>query len=198
MAPIPGSPADPHGAMNIAAAAEKLQGAIKPIIDKAVEARQDFGNVETGYRLQNGAGDVAMLKGINQLITRGAVRPNDVDQQLKADGIAGTLGELTQYLSSGGKLTPETRQKIYQAASALHAASDSQFRAQVLSHRPTTDALYGDGAFDRFVFPPEQASALGWGQQAPGGGLPTPAPAVLKPGTREAAIAEAKRRGLLK
>lgn len=196
---IPGSAADPRAPMNIAAAAERLQGAIRPTIDLARDARQSVEQVDAGAQLQNGSGDLAMLKGLNQLIAHGVVRPADMDAQLKSDGVAGTLGELTQFLTSNGKLTPEARAKTVAAAHALYAPANQQFKSQVLSHRATTDAIYGDGAFDKYVFPAQQAQDLGWAEapHAPGGAAPPPPlQPHLTPGSREAAIAEARKRGL--
>lgn len=199
MAPIHGGPSDPQTAMNIASAAEKVQAAIRPTIDLARDARTSLGQVQAGFQLQNGAGDVAMLKGLNQLIAHGVVRPADVDQQLKADGIAGSLGELTGFLTSTGKLSPETRAKVAAASQALYASANQQLKSQVMSHRATTDAIYGDGAFDKYVLPAQQAQDLGWADAppAPGGPAPPPPPQPhLTPGSREAAIAEARKRGL--
>lgn len=198
---IPGSAQDPHSPMNVAQATQQIQTALRPTIDLARDARQSVDMVSAGHALQNGSGDVAMLKGLNQLVNRGVVRPTDMEAQLKSDGLAGGLGELMGYVNSTGVLPAEAREKVMAAAQAIYKSADQGYRSQVLAHRSTVDAVYGQGAFDRYVFPPEEAQALGWTPQAPQGqgAMPQPQPSTqpLPAGTRDAALAEARRRGLI-
>lgn len=200
-APIAGGPADPKAPMNVVAGTEKIQGAIQPILDKVTKARQSAGAVAEGFHLQNGTGDIAMVNGLQHLIDDGVVRGEDVNMQMKSSGITGTLGQWAQYVNSGGLLTPEIRTKVNQASQGLFSRIDQQYKAQVLAHRPTVDALYGDGAFDQFVLPKSYQTQLGWADNTGAPAAPPPPTPmhqpVLKPGTREAAIAEAKRRGLI-
>ena len=200
--PIPGGPADPKAPMNVVAGTEKIQGAIQPILDKVTKARQSAGAVAEGFHLQNGTGDIAMVNGLQHLIDDGVVRGEDVNMQMKSSGITGSLGQIAQYVNSGGLLTPDIRTKVYEASKGLFGRIDQQYKSQVLAHRSTVDALYGDGAFDKYVLPKDYQTQLGWADSA-GGPAPPPPPTPmnqpqLKPGTREAAIAEAKRRGLIK
>lgn len=200
-APIPGGPDDLHAPMNLAQGAQTLQGKIQPILDLAVIAKQSLGAVQEGYRQQNGPGDIAMTNGVQHLIDKGVVRGEDVSLQMKSAGLTGTVGGMQQFLKSGGLLTPEQRTKMLHIADGLFNNIDQQYKAQVQAHRPTFDALYGDGGFDKYVMPPSYQQKLGWADPPPGAPpAPAPAPAPqpqLTPGSRDAAIAEARKRGLL-
>lgn len=199
--PIAGGPADPKAPVNLLQGTQSIQKELRPTIDLAVVARQSYGAVQTGYQQQNGAGDIAMVNGLQHLIDKGVVRGEDVNMQMKANGLSGSVGSISQYLQSGGLLTPETRERVLKTASELFKNVDATYRAQVMGYRQTVDNAYGQGSFDNYVMPHDTAAALGWADAPQGpGGAPSPHPGPAAPsgpaGTQDAALAEAVRRKL--
>lgn len=202
-APIQGGPADPRAPANYIEQVNKLQQQIRPVVDQAIQLKRNVDAVRTGYQQQNGPGDIAMVNGLQKLIDEGVVREGDVALQLKAQGIEGGLAGAAAYLNSTGTFNPKIRQQILATANNLYGSINGNYRDRVLGYQSMTNRLLGDGAFED-VFPSSTAQSLGWaqqpGQQAPQPQRPpAPNPAVVAtPGTREAAIAEAKKRGLIK
>lgn len=186
---IPGGTGDLKTPANIAEGANRYNTMAKTIVDAATRVRQNYGAVQTGYKQQNGTGDIAMVNGLQRLIDEGVVRGEDVNMQMKSNGLEGTVGSMLQYLSSGGLLTPDVRDKLYRTASALYDNADRTYKARVMSMAPGFDELYGQGAFGKFVMPQAFVDELGWGpngrqpmQGAPAGeAAQTPVPeAALK------------------
>ncbi|RAK51192.1 cell wall hydrolase [Phenylobacterium soli] len=198
-APIPGGPYDLTAPQNVAQGTMRYSEMVKPIVDAAMKVRQNYGAVTTGYRQQNGTGDIAMVNGLQKLIDEGVVRGEDVNLQMKSNGIAGSIGSLSQYLQSGGLLTPDVRDKLYRTANDLYKNLDTTYRSRVMSIKPGVDKLYGEGAFDTYVFPQPFADQMGWGaastQPDQGGGPPTLG-ANAPAGSADAVLAEAVRRKL--
>jgi hypothetical protein len=197
---IAGGPADQTAPANIAQGTMRYSEMIKPTIDAAMKVRQNYGAVTTGYKQANGTGDIAMVNGLQKLIDEGVVRGEDVNLQMKSNGIAGSIGSLSQFLQSGGLLTPDVRDKLYRTATDLYHNLDTTYRSRVESYKPGVDKLYGPGAFDTYVFPPAFAEQMGWGAAPPHGQTPAPpvpAPAANAPaGAPDGAIAAAVKRGL--
>lgn len=199
-APIQGGPADPRAPANYIEQVGKLQNQIKPVVDQAIQLKRNIDAVRTGYQQQNGPGDIAMVNGLQKLIDEGVVREGDVALQLKAQGIEGGIAGASAFLSSTGTFNPAIRQKILNTANSLYGSINQNYRDRVLGYQGMTNRLLGEGAFED-VFPTSTAQSLGWvGQSAPQTTqAPPPNPAVVAtPGTREAAIAEARKRGLIK
>ena len=58
------------------------------------ESSHILSSVRTHARAQNGAGDIAMINGLQKLIDEGVVREGDVALQLQAQGINGGIAGL--------------------------------------------------------------------------------------------------------
>lgn len=198
-APIQGGPADLKNPANVMEGANRYGGMVKTIADAAMKVKQNYGAIITGYRQQNGTGDIAMTNGIQKLIDEGVVKGEDVNMQMKSNGLEGTLGGWVSYANSGGLFTPEVRQKLLKTGTDLYKSLDQTYRVRVQSLAPGFDEVYGQGSFGKYVFPDAFAQELGWagGPSPEAGPSPPVAAPQLKPGTMEAARAEAQRRGLL-
>lgn len=186
---IPGSSADTKNPANVMDAANRYGGMIKTIVDSAMKVRQNFGAVQTGYRQQNGTGDIAMINGLQKLIDEGVVKGEDVTMQMKSNGLQGTLGSYSQYLSSGGLLTPDVRNKVLKTGNDLYANLDRTYRSRVTSLQPGFDEAYGAGAFGKYVFPDAFAAEMGWtgNPTAPNPMQPpAPQPATYTPAINQA------------
>lgn len=199
-APIQGGPADPRAPANYIEQVGKLQNQVKPVVDQAIQLKRNIDAIRTGFKQQNGPGDIAMTNGVQKLIDEGVVREGDVNLQMKAQGLQGTWGQWQQYLSSKGVYTPEVRRQIAAAGEALYGSINQNYRDRVLGYKDMTNRLLGEGAFED-VFPSSVAQSLGWAQganqPAPSSAPPPPNPAVVAtPGTLDAAIAYARKRGI--
>lgn len=197
MQPIPGSPADPRNPTNLLEGTKGIRAEIAPIVTQAITVKRNIDAVRTGAAQQNGAGDIAMVNGIQKLIDEGVVREGDVALQLKAQGIQGGIAGVMAYLNSSGTFDPAIRKKILDTAEGLYAASNSTLRQRVLGYRPITERAFGPGTFESYVLTPDTVAQLGWADegaaaqpQAPGA---TP---TFRPGTADGAIAEALKRGI--
>lgn len=171
---IPGSSADLKSPANVMEGANRFGGMVKTIVDSAMKVKQNYGAVQTGYRQKNGPGDIAMTNGIQKLIDEGVVKGEDVNMQMKSNGLQGTLGGWQQYAASGGLFTDDVRDKIYKTATDLYQNLDRTYQVRIQSLQPGFDEAYGQGAFGRYVFPEAFAAELGWtGERKE---QPTPAP----------------------
>lgn len=159
---IPGSPADLKNPANVMEGANRYGGMVKTIVDSAMKVKQNFGAVTTGYRQRNGTGDIAMVNGIQKLIDDGVVKGEDVNMQMKSNGLQGTLGGWAQYANSGGLFTDDVRQKVFKTAQDLYHNLDGTYRVRVTSLQPGFDEAYGPGSFGKYVFPQAFAEELGW------------------------------------
>lgn len=199
VAPIQGSKDDPRNAMNVIAGAQQYRDMAKTIIDASQAVRKNFEAVRTGFAQQNGPGDVVIVNGLQRLIDEGVVRGEDVKTLAQSMGLQGTLDSWRQYATSGGRFDPAMRQKLYSIAEQLYRKADNIYRARLTGLQPGFDELYGAGSFSKFVFPQPLAEQLGWAGKpgaGPTDGPPAVAPPTFKPGTADAAIAEAIKRGL--
>lgn len=201
-APIQGGPADPRAPSNYISEVGKLQQQIRPVVDQAIQLKRNIDAVRTGYQQQNGPGDIAMVNGLQKLIDEGVVREGDVALQLKAQGINGGIAGAMAYMGSTGTFDPKIRQSILKTADNLYGSINGNYRDRVLGYQGMANRLLGEGAFED-VFPASVGQSLGWSQSpnqsAPPARPAAPNPAVVAtPGSREAAIAEARRRGLIK
>jgi hypothetical protein len=159
---IPGSSADLKSPANVMEGANRFGGMVKTIVDSAMKVKQNYGAVQTGYRQKNGPGDIAMTNGIQKLIDEGVVKGEDVNMQMKSNGLQGTLGGWQQYAASGGLFTDDVRDKIYKTATDLYQNLDRTYQVRIQSLQPGFDEAYGQGAFGRYVFPEAFAAELGW------------------------------------
>lgn len=165
---IPGSPADLKNPANVMEGANRFGGMVKTIVDNAMKVKQNYGAVQTGFKQKNGTGDIAMINGLQKLIDEGVVKGEDVTMQMKSNGLEGTLGSYSQYLSSGGLLSPDIRDKVFQTAGDLYKNLDKTYQVRIQSLQPGFDEAYGQGAFGKYVFPEAFASELGWNGEKPG------------------------------
>lgn len=197
---IPGGPADLKSPSNVMEGANRYGGMVKTIVDSAMKVKQNFGAVKAGFAQRNGTGDIAMTNGLQKLIDDGVVKGEDVTMQMKSNGLDGSVGGYKQYLNSGGLFTDDVRNKLYKTADALYRNLDQTYKVRVQSLSPGFDEVYGAGAFGKYVFPEAFSHELGWAGTPQGGQQPpSPNPSVVAPkaGTREGAIAYAKKHGLL-
>lgn len=163
-----GGPADYNNPQNRLEAFKSFRGEVKPILDAATSLRRNVDAVRTGYRQQNGSGDIAMVNGLQKLIDEGVVREGDVALQLGAQGIEGGIAGALAFIQSSGKFSPEIRQKILRTADDLYANLNTTYKERALGYRNIIDRSYGAGSFND-VIPPETINALGWGDQPQGG-----------------------------
>jgi spore germination cell wall hydrolase CwlJ-like protein len=161
-APIQGGPADIRNPASLMQAAGQQYERLKTTVDSAMKVKQNFGAVQTGFRQKNGTGDIAMVNGIQKLIDEGVVKGEDVNMQMKSNGLQGTLGSWSQYANSGGLFTDDVRQKVYKTAADLYQNLDKTYRARVMGQQPGFDAAYGDGTFAKHVLPPAFTDEMGW------------------------------------
>jgi|GEM_PF-6065968 len=161
MAPIEGGPQDPQGSEVQRQAVLQYHSQFKPIVEMATKFARNYAGVNVGYRQQDGAGDIAMINGLQRMIDEGVVREGDVSLQLKGQGIQGGLAQLKGYLSSKGFFDSAIRDRIKSVADGLNDEVSPQYREQVMAYAPEIDATYGAGTFNKIV-PSQIAKQLGW------------------------------------
>jgi len=172
---IPGSSADPTTGENRMAALRGFRQELAPVLTAATQLQRNYNAVQAGYRQQNGAGDIAIINGIQRLIDEGVVREGDVALQLKAQGINGGIAGLRGFIDSNGMFSPQIRQQLYTTATDIYQTTNATLRDRVLPYRGIVERSYGPGAFADVV-PEETQRAMGWIQEpdraAPQGGQP--------------------------
>lgn len=158
---IEGGSKDPTSAMNRLQGVKEFRGELKPILDKAEVLTRNIEAVRSGYRQQNGSGDIAMVNGLQKLIDDGVVREGDVALQLQANGIDGRLAGLAGFLTSNGKFDAELRGKIQRTAEDLYGSLNRGYRDRALAYKGSVERAYGPGAFED-VLPAQTARIYGW------------------------------------
>lgn len=138
-----------------------VRGEIRPIIDQARQLQRNIAAVRAGIRAQNGAGDIAIINGVQKMIDEGVVREGDVALQLQAQGLEGGIAGLQGYLTSRGPFSPEIRAQLSRVAEDLYTSSNSAFQEQVMGYRPMVERRLGEGTFEDVV-PSSTARAFGW------------------------------------
>jgi hypothetical protein len=163
---------------------------IRPILDQATQLQRNIAAVRAGLRAQNGAGDIAIVNGVQKMIDEGVVREGDVALQLQAQGIEGGLAGVVGYLTSTGRFSPEIRTQLGLVAEDLYASSNRVFRERVLGYRAMVENDIGQGRFEDVV-PSSTLRAFGWlppeadatpRRQTPAPARATPAPAAPREG----------------
>ena len=148
-----------------------LRKEIDPIIDSATLLQRNIQALRAGSRAQNGAGDIAMINGLQKLIDEGVVREGDVALQLQAQGINGGIAGLQGYLTSSGRFSPEIRAQLLATGEDIYQNMNAVYRDRVLSYEPLVTDSFGPGAFNN-VLPSRTRQAFGWGGEE----APTPRP----------------------
>jgi spore germination cell wall hydrolase CwlJ-like protein len=166
---VPGGPQDPAQGMNRLQGLKELRGEVAPTIALATSLRRNYSALQTGYQQQNGAGDIAMMNGLQKMIDEGVVREGDINTQMHAQGLDGTLGSWMQYVKSGGVFTPQVRNQLLHTGDSLYGNINQTYKDRVFGYRKTADENYGAGSFEQ-VLPPETISTLGWADKPQGGG----------------------------
>jgi hypothetical protein len=200
MAPVAGGPADISG--NPQARFEALKGMraeVHPIIDRAIAIKRSYNAVQAGYAINGGPGDLAMVNGFQKLIDEGVVKGEDVDLQLRAQGIKGGIAGIRGYMTSDGIFSdPSVRKAVMDAATQIYDRNSGTYRDQIMGYRGMVDRTFGDGSFAD-ILPPETAAALGWTAQPQGQGAAAAAPTAPKvPPGRDDIEKEMRRRGLIR
>lgn len=196
--PIQGGPQDPRTPQNLLEGTKGIRAEIQPVVQQAIQLKRNVDSVRAGYSQKNGAGDIAMVNGLQRLIDEGVVREGDVSLQLKAQGLQGAISGLRGYMTSDGFFTdPAVRDKVMKVAETLYGSVNSNYRARVAGYQPIVDRAYGEGTFEQYVFPTDTARSLGWAAAPPGGGgPPPPKPEVVAPSNpQDAALALLVKRG---
>lgn len=201
---IPGGPADPRNPQNVLEGTKTIRNEITAPVDAALKLKRSVDSVRVGYSQQNGAGDVAMINGLQRMIDEGVVREGDVALQLQAQGLAGSMSGLKGYMNSQGFFAdPKVRDAVLRTAESLFGQVNENYRQRVMGYRSIVDGTYGEGAFDRYVFPPDMAASVGWNEPAATPPPPKPAPidpSKMSPAEREALVRaaqeELRRRGV--
>lgn len=154
-----------------------LRKEIDPIIDSATLLQRNIQALRAGSRAQNGAGDIAMINGLQKLIDEGVVREGDVALQLQAQGINGGIAGLQGYLTSSGRFSPAIRNQLLATGEDIYRNMNAVYRDRVLSYEPLVTSSFGAGAFND-VLPSRTRNAFGWGgEEAPAAAPPRRAPA---------------------
>jgi len=153
-----------------------LRKEVDPIIDSATLLQRNIQALRAGSRAQNGAGDIAMINGLQKLIDEGVVREGDVALQLQAQGINGGIAGLQGYLTSSGRFSPEIRAQLLATGEDIYQNMNAVYRDRVLSYEPLVTETFGAGAFNN-VLPSRTREAFGWG----GGEAPAPRPRPTAP-----------------
>jgi hypothetical protein len=153
-----------------------LRKEVDPIIDSATLLQRNIQALRAGSRAQNGAGDIAMINGLQKLIDEGVVREGDVALQLQAQGINGGIAGLQGYLTSSGRFSPEIRAQLLATGEDIYQNMNAVYRDRVLSYEPLVTETFGAGAFNN-VLPTRTREAFGWG----GGEAPAPRPRPTAP-----------------
>ena len=148
-----------------------LRKEVDPIIDSATLLQRNIQALRAGSRAQNGAGDIAMINGLQKLIDEGVVREGDVALQLQAQGINGGIAGLQGYLTSSGRFSPQIRAQLLATGEDIYQNMNAVYRDRVLSYEPLVTETFGAGAFNN-VLPSRTREAFGWG----GGEAPAPRP----------------------
>jgi hypothetical protein len=144
-----------------------LRKEIDPIIDSATLLQRNIQALRAGSRAQNGAGDIAMINGLQKLIDEGVVREGDVALQLQAQGINGGIAGLQGYLTSSGRFSPQIRAQLLATGEDIYQNMNAVYRDRVLSYEPLVTSSFGPSAFDD-VLPSRTRNAFGWGgEEAP-------------------------------
>lgn len=157
---VPGSGEDPYAGKNRAEAIFRVQDQIKPIIQRATLVQQHVNAIREGIRQQNGAGDIAIVNGVQKLTDEGVVKGEDVSMQLQALGLPGSVAGMLQYLKGGGVFTPEQRASLGRVGEGLYTANMQSNRAQALALQGFAERNYGAGAD---VLDPRVIQDFGWG-----------------------------------
>lgn len=158
---IPGSRYDPQQASNRLDALKSYRGEIAPILTAATQLQRNINAVRAGLRQQNGAGDIAMINGLQRLIDEGVVREGDVALQLRAQGVNGGIAGLQGYIQSSGTFSPAIREQLSRAAEDIYGTTNATFRDRVLPYQGIVERTYGPGSFNDVV-PEETRRAMGW------------------------------------
>lgn len=139
-----------------------LRKEIDPIIDSATLLQRNIQALRAGSRAQNGAGDIAMINGLQKLIDEGVVREGDVALQLQAQGINGGIAGLQGYLTSSGRFSPAIRNQLLATGEDIYRNMNAVYRDRVLSYEPLVTDSFGPEAFNS-VLPSRTRQAFGWG-----------------------------------
>jgi soluble lytic murein transglycosylase-like protein len=166
-APIPGGSRDPNAPQARADAMRGYRQEIAPVLTAAVQLQRNINAVRAGIASQDGAGDIAIINGLQRLIDEGVVREGDVALQLKAQGINGGIAGLRGFIDSSGTFSPEIRSQLSRTAEDIYARTNGTFRDRVLPYQGIVERTYGPGAFNDVV-PEETQRAMGWLPPRPG------------------------------
>ena len=161
---VQGGPNDPTRGQARIDGLRAVRQELAPVLTAATQLQRNYNAVRSGYQQQNGAGDIAMINGLQRLIDEGVVCEGDVNLQLQAQGINGGLAGLQGFITSSGKFSPEIRTQLYSAASGIYDLTNGTFRDRVLPYRGIVERTYGQGAFEDVV-PQQTITAMGWGEQ---------------------------------
>jgi hypothetical protein len=180
LAPERGGPQDLNNPTRRFAELTNLRKEIDPVIDSATLLQRNIQALRAGSRAQNGAGDIAMINGLQKLIDEGVVREGDVALQLQAQGINGGIAGLQGYLTSSGRFSPAIRAQLLATGEDIYRNMNSVYRDRVLSYEPLVTSSFGAGAFDD-VLPARTRDAFGWGGGAPAPQAPRQQPRTPRP-----------------
>lgn len=168
-----GGPQDLASPAQAYEALSKARDEVQPIINQATALTRNINAVRAGLRSQDGAGDIAIVNGLQRLIDEGVVREGDVALQLSAQGLNGGVAGLRGYMTSTGKFDPAIRAQLGRVAEDIYGQQNQVYRDLVTGRAALINRTFGEGAFDDVV-PPSTLSALGWSAPAPAGADPRP------------------------
>lgn len=192
---IPGGPADPTSAANTVQNEGQLrkeyegQGLLPYIA-----ARNGYEKVLRAAGDNSGASDIALIFGfMKTLDPTSTVREGEFATAQNSGSVDQSLMNLYNRALKGERLQPVQRAEFAKTAQGQFAVAQDRFDQLNQRYQGISQAYGYDPKRIVQTFP-----AIGTGTQSQRG-APAPNPAIVAtPGTRDAAIAEARRRGLIK
>lgn len=158
--PVPQGPSDIHAPQNALPIIQTEIQRVTPLLGQVRDMNGYINAARSGAQQQNGAGDIALVNGLQHLIDTGIVRQEDMNNQLHGFGLPGTIQGTMQFLRGNGQFSPEQRRALLTTAERLYGPRLGDLRAEIESRRPFLNQL-DPHAYD-YVVPPSLRQQFGW------------------------------------
>lgn len=191
-APIRGGPADPASGQNLISGEGALRKEYEAqALGPYIAARNGYEKVLSAANDNSGASDIALIFGfMKTLDPTSTVREGEFSTAQNSGSIDQTVQNLYNRVLKGERLTPAQRQQFAATAGSQFGVAQQRFE-QANNRYGEISQAYG--------FSPSRILQTFPSLEGPGNRPPAPNPAIVAtPGTRAAAIAEARKRGLIK
>lgn len=191
-APIKGGPADPTSGQNLISGEGALRKEYEvQALAPYIAARNGYEKVLSAANDNSGASDIALIFGfMKTLDPTSTVREGEFSTAQNSGSIDQTVQNLYNRVLKGERLTPQQRQQFAATAGSQFGVAQQRFE-QANNRYGEISQAYG--------FAPSRILQTFPSLDRPSNRPPAPNPAIVAtPGTRAAAIAEARKRGLIK